>query len=87
MVNYRVVIQKEYYEDGTPVYTAECPTLHVYDYGTTIDKVLKSIQEGIELTLECMVEDGEEIPVDREDAIVVPTKISLPKDARLLAYV
>jgi len=52
VLNYRVIIEKEYYDDGTPVYTASCPTLGVFDYGESIEKVLESIKDGIESTIE-----------------------------------
>lgn len=89
MVNYRVIIQKEYYEDGTPVYTADCPTLHVHDYGSSIEVVLKRIRAGIKLALECLSEDEKRIPVDREikeKSFVVNTQVplELPKDIRLV---
>lgn len=83
MANYRVIVQREHYPDGTPVYTAECSTLHVYDYGPTIDEVLKSISEGIKLTLEYLVEQREEIPVDQEEGFVVMTKVPLPQNAEV----
>ncbi len=49
VLNYRIIIEKEQYEDGAPVYVAYCPTLGVSDYGDTIEEVLESIKDGIEL--------------------------------------
>lgn len=64
VLNYRVIIEKEFYADGTPVYTASCPTLGVFDYGTTIDEVLASIKDGIESIIEFLIEQGRELPID-----------------------
>jgi predicted RNase H-like HicB family nuclease len=56
VLNYRVIIEKESYDDGTPVYTASVPTLGVFDYGDTIDAVLKSVKDGIEGMIEFLTE-------------------------------
>ncbi|MEK7542491.1 MAG: type II toxin-antitoxin system HicB family antitoxin [Patescibacteria group bacterium] len=86
ILNYRVIIEKEYYPDGTPVYTAFVPTLGVADYGPTIDKVLKSLKDGIELAIECLVEERKEVPVDKvEETMVVHTQVLAPKSARLVS--
>lgn len=53
VLNFRVIIEKEKYPDGTPVYTAFCPTLGVADYGETVEEVLRSIKDGIKLTVDC----------------------------------
>ena len=85
ILNYRVIIEKEHYPDSTPVYTAFVPTLGVTDYGPTIDKVLKSLKNGIELAVECMVEAGEQVPVDKvEETIVVNTQVSAPKNTKFV---
>jgi len=60
ILNYRVIIEKENYSDRTPVYTAFVPTLGITDYGPNVDKVLKSLKPGIELAVECLVEQGKE---------------------------
>lgn len=84
ILNYRVIIEKEHYADGTPVYTAFVPTLGVADYGPTVDTVLKSLKNGIELAVECMAEAGQEVPVDKvEETIVVNTRVSAPKGAKV----
>jgi len=55
VLGYRVIIEKEYYDDGSPVYTASCPTLGVFDYGDSIEGVLKSIKDGIGGTIDFLV--------------------------------
>jgi len=84
IANYRVIIEKERYKDGSTVYTAECPTLKVYDYGDSIDQTLSSIRDGIELAIKSLIDEGEEVPVDNiEKSIIVNTQVVLPKRAKL----
>lgn len=49
MLNYRIINEKENYEDGSFVYVAYCPTLGISDYGDTVEEVLASIKDGIEI--------------------------------------
>lgn len=84
VLDYRVIIEKETYDDGTPVYRASCPTLSVFDYGDSIDAVLKSIKDGIGLAIDCLAEEGAEIPADRvEETVIANTQVPLPRRARL----
>ncbi|OGM14203.1 hypothetical protein A3D84_03840 [Candidatus Woesebacteria bacterium RIFCSPHIGHO2_02_FULL_42_20] len=85
ILNYRVIIEKERYENGKIVYSASCPTLGVFDYGDSIEKALKGIKQGIEGVIEFLTEQGKEIPVDYpEESIVTFTQIRVPeKTARL----
>lgn len=76
VLNYRIIIEKERYEDGTIVYTASCPTLGVYDYGDTIEEVLTSIKDGITLAVETLAKEKKEIPLDRiDEQIITSAKI------------
>lgn len=54
VLNYRIIIEKEKYEDRSTVYVAYCPTLGISDYGDTIEAVLASIKDGIELAVESL---------------------------------
>ena len=85
VLNYRVIIEKEHYENGKVVYSASCPTLGVFDYGDSIDAVLKSIKAGIEGMIGFLSEKNKEIPVDYpEESIVTFTQVRVPeKTARL----
>lgn len=79
VLNYRVIIEKEHYDDGTPVYTAYVPTLDIADYGDTIDEVLESLKEGIKLAIECLIDEGKIVPVDSfEETIIVNTQVPAP---------
>lgn len=85
VLNYRVIIEKERYADGPPVYTAFVPTLGITDYGPSIDKVLASLKDGIELAVECLFEEGQDVPVDKiEETIVVHTQIPAPAGVKLV---
>lgn len=79
VLNYRIIIEPEKYDDGSTVYVAYCPTLGVSDYGDTIEEVLRSIKDGIELAIESLVEENKEIPVDHiDEQIITSTKITAP---------
>ena len=83
VLNYRVIIEKEHYDDGTPVYTAYVPTLDIADYGDTVDKVLESLKDGIGLAIECLVDEGKVVPVDNfEETILVNTQVPVPTGVR-----
>ena len=83
VLNYRIIIESEKMGKKT-VYNAACPTLGVYDYGDSIDEVLVSIKDGIELALECLTEEGEEIPVDNISGQTVTTaEVKVPEGARV----
>jgi predicted RNase H-like HicB family nuclease len=52
VLNYRLIIEPEKNEDGSTVYVAQCPTLGISDYGDSVEEVLRSITDGIELAVE-----------------------------------
>lgn len=80
ILNYRIIIEPENYPDGSLVYNAYCPTLDVADYGDTVEEVLKSIKEGIELRIETLNDENKEIPADSPAGLVTQLNISLPKN-------
>ena len=47
-----------------------------HSFGDTLDEARSNIAEAIELHVECMIEDGEEIPVEKEPYFV--TRLSFP---------
>lgn len=73
ILNYRIIIEPEKYEDGSRVYVAQCPTLGISDYGDTIEAVLTSIKDGIELAVTSLAKEKKEIPVDRTDEQIITT--------------
>jgi len=78
ILNYRIII-KSTKQDGKTIYIAECPTLGVYDWGTTVEAVLESIKEGIACEIEGLAKDGETILLDHvEEEFVTAANITLP---------
>jgi len=83
VLNYRIIIEPEKMGRKT-VYNAYCPTLGVADYGDTIDEVLESIKDGMELAIEYLVDKGEEVPVDQvEKQMVTVAEVRIPDDAKI----
>lgn len=83
VLNYRIIIEPEKMGKKV-VYNAACPTLGVFDYGDSIDEVLESIKDGIELAIEYLVEKQEEVPIDNiEEQVVLSTKVRIPLDIRV----
>lgn len=83
VLNYRVIIEPEKVGKKT-VYNAYCPTLGVSDYSDTIEEVLTSITEGIELALECLVEEGKEIPVDNlAKQVITEVEVRIPANGKV----
>lgn len=79
IANYRIIIEPEI-QNGSKVYNAYCPTLDIADYGDSIEKVLKSIHDGIELAIESLVEDGKEVPVDNiKEQFITSTEAKIPQ--------
>lgn len=83
ILDYRIIIEPE--KQGKKiVYNAYCPTLGVADWGNSVDDVLKSIKDGIELAIECLVEEGKEVPVDNlKKGIVTSAQVKAPAGAKL----
>lgn len=84
VLNYRIIIEPEKMGRRV-VYNAYCPTLGIADYGDSIDEALKSIKDGIELAIECLVDENKEVPVDNiEEQVVITTKVKAPADTRVV---
>lgn len=87
VLNYRVIVEPDT-RIGTneKCFTAYCPTLNIVSDGDIMEDTLKNIQEAIQLRVEVLVEDGEEVPVDRVDEeVIVHTKIFAPRGAIIAA--
>jgi len=84
VLNYRIIIEKEKYEDGSIVYVAYCPTLGISDYADTVEEVLSSIKDGIELAVESLAKEGQEVPIDHmEEQIITSAKINVPSGIKI----
>lgn len=85
ILNYRIIIEPEKQGRKT-VYNAYCPTLGVADYGDSVEDVLKSIKDGIELAIECLVEKGEDVPADKiENQVITSTQVKAPHGAVIIS--
>ena len=73
ILNYRVIISPESYKDGSLVYVANCPTLDVHDYGDTVEEVMASIKNGIELAVESLEAESKSIPSDNIEEQIIAT--------------
>lgn len=84
VLNYRIIIEPEKYPNGESVYVAYCPTLGISDYADTIEEVLRSIQDGIELAVASLAKQKKEIPIDDiEDQIITSAKVEIPQNLKL----
>ena len=62
---FRVVIEEDTFQDGTPAYHAYCPALRgCHTWGHTSGQALVNIQEAAELYVEDLIESNDSIPVD-----------------------
>src|SRR3989344_6959551 len=77
ILNYRIIIEPEKMGRKT-VYNAYCPTLGVADWGDSIDNAIKNIRSLIKFHIECLLEDGVEVPTENVDQeIFTSTKVSI----------
>lgn len=77
VLNYRVIVEPDQRTGtGEACFFVYCPKLDVADEGDTIEEALASIKEAIELKLEVMSDEGETIPMEKED--VMFTSVSIP---------
>ncbi len=84
VLNYRIIIEPEKYSDGSVVYVAYCPTLAISDYGDTVEEVLASIKDGIELAIESLVKEKKEVPTDAvANQIITSTQVKVPASWRI----
>ena len=70
--DFTIVIEPD--EGGFHAFVPALPGCH--SFGESVDEVRMRIAEAVELHVECMIEDGEDIPVEREPYLV--TRLSLP---------
>lgn len=80
ILNYRVIVEQEK-QGKKVVYNAYCPSLNVADYGDTIEEVLESIKDGIQLAVECLAEEKKNIPNDNlATQLITAIQISMNKN-------
>lgn len=83
-LNYSIIIEKEKYEDGSPVYVAYCPTLGISDYGDTVEAAKEHMHEAIQCHVEGLMKTDTKVPApDPQDVFISQTQISVPRNIRL----
>jgi predicted RNase H-like HicB family nuclease len=69
---FRVVVEEDQFEDGRKAYYVFCPALKgARTWGYTFEEALKKIQEVVQMTVESMIEHGEEIPKEPETEVQI----------------
>ena len=86
IANYTVVIDKEK-RTGTnkDCYTALVPALGIATEAHTLKQVKKDIKELVQFHVECLSEEGSEVPVESEESFVTKVAAFLPSKTRLAA--
>ncbi len=70
--DFTIVIEPD--ESGFHAFVPALPGCH--SFGETLDEARANIAEAAGLHLECMIEDGEEVPVERAPYFV--SRLSVP---------
>ena len=77
VLNYRVIIEPEKMGKKT-VYNAYCEALGLADYGDSIEEAIKSMRSLIKFHIECLIEEGKEVPQENIDKeFVTSAKVSI----------
>jgi predicted RNase H-like HicB family nuclease len=74
MSNYDFTIVIEPDEESFHAFVPVLPGCH--SFGESVEEAKKNIAEAIELHVESMIEEGEEIPIEKEPVLV--TRLSVP---------
>lgn len=87
ILNYRVLVEKEVYEDGSPVYVTQVPSLGISDYGETIEEALANTEKLVKFHVESLIEEGEAVPApdDFRNIIVTTSQVEI-SSAKKLAF-
>lgn len=77
VLNYRIIIEPE--KVGKKIaYNAYCETLGLADYGYSVDEAIKNIKSLIKFHIECLLEDGVEVPTENtEEELIMSTRVSI----------
>ena len=82
IANYTVVIEKQK-RIGTnkPCYMGFVPILGIATEADTIEQVEREIKSLMQFHLDSLVEEGEEIPIEREAAFITRSQVTIPAGA------
>lgn len=87
ILSYRVLVEKEVYEDGSPVYVTQVPSLGISDYGETIEEALANTEKLVKFHVESLIEEGEAVPTpdDIKNIIITTSQVEI-SPAKKLAF-
>lgn len=79
---YKVLISKDIQTGtGKSGFTAYVPKLGIADDGFTVEEALRNARTLIRFHLDCLIEEGKEIPApDGEDSFVTSAAVTLPSN-------
>ena len=64
---YKVVVEPDEYEDGTPAFHAYCPALKgARTYGRSREEALENIRQVVQMVVDEIVDEGFDPPPDVE---------------------
>ena len=76
MKTYEFTIIMERDKNGYHAFAPALPGCH--SFGPTLEKARKNVEQAIQLHVECMREDGEEIPIEKEPVFLTRLTIPIP---------
>lgn len=79
MLNYRIIIEPE--KQGKKIaYNVYCDTLGLADWGYSVEEAIKNIKSLIKFHIECLLEDGSEVPSENTDKeLIMLTRVSIQR--------
>jgi predicted RNase H-like HicB family nuclease len=64
---FKVVVEPDEFEDGTPAFHAYCPNLRgARTYGKTQEEALRNIHDVVKMIVDALIEQGKPVPPDIE---------------------
>lgn len=88
ILNYTVIIKPDR-RTGTnePCYSVSCPTLGLADDGNTIEEALRNMKAMIKFDIECLTEEGEEVPLpDHPESMISMASVSIQGTPKFAAF-
>lgn len=81
VLNYRITIEPDTRTGANePGYAAYCPTLGLADGGDTIEEAIENIKKLITFHIECLVKEGQAVPVDSQEQMTLTAKVRIRVD-------
>lgn len=75
---FKIIIEEDSFDDERNAYHAYCPSLKgARTWGYTQEEALKNIREVIEMTIESMIEHGENIPEEPDIQVFNEPRVAI----------